>query len=282
MKKVLIAITTVSVLAASCGSAKKYNDLKNQQTDLQTKLSNAEKDLAASKINLSKSENQVASLEDKIKFLERGNEKLLQNVDNLIVISQAGTNNMKSTLDQLGKKDEYIKQLRNLQTKKDSINLAVAFNLKKVLPNGLNDEDISVNVEGTKVFISIADRLLFNSGSYQISRAAEGILKKVGQIINEYPTMDVMVEGHTDGVDVIQGSNVKDNWDLSVERSTAVVRELQSKYNVHPTRLIAAGRGEYAPLKDNNTPANRAANRRTKIIIMPKLDEFFDLLKAKE
>lgn len=275
MKKVLILIVSVSLLATSCVSKKKYTDL---QTELGDKLANTEKALADSKTDLSAAENKVASLEDRIKFLEKGNEKYLENVDNLIAMSKSATENMRSTLSQLQQKDEYIKYIQEANSKKDSINLAVAFNLKKILPNGLNDEDISVNIEGTKVFISIADKLLFNSGSYKISKRAEAILKKVGAVVNEYPNMDVMVEGHTDDKLVIEGAAVKDNWDLSVQRSAAVVRELQSKYDVLPERLIAAGRSQYAPIADNSTAENRSKNRRTKIIIMPKLDEFFELL----
>ncbi|GGF64884.1 OmpA/MotB family protein [Wenyingzhuangia marina] len=275
MKKVLILIVSVSLLATSCVSKKKYTDL---QTELGDKLANTEKALADSKTDLSAAENKVASLEDRIKFLEKGNEKYLENVDNLIAMSKSATENMRSTLSQLQQKDEYIKYIQEANSKKDSINLAVAFNLKKILPNGLNDEDISVNIEGTKVFISIADKLLFNSGSYKISKRAEAILKKVGAVVNEYPNMDVMVEGHTDDKLVVEGAAVKDNWDLSVQRSAAVVRELQSKYDVLPERLIAAGRSQYAPIADNSTAENRSKNRRTKIIIMPKLDEFFELL----
>ncbi|MDO3694114.1 OmpA family protein [Wenyingzhuangia sp. chi5] len=275
MKKVLILIVSVSLLATSCVSKKKYTDL---QTELGDKLATTEKALADSKVDLGAAENKVASLEDRIKFLEKGNEKYLENVDNLIAMSKSATENMRSTLSQLQQKDEYIKYIQEANSKKDSINLAVAFNLKKILPNGLNDEDISVNIEGTKVFISIADKLLFNSGSYKISKRAEAILKKVGAVVNEYPNMDVMVEGHTDDKLVVEGAAVKDNWDLSVQRSAAVVRELQSKYDVLPERLIAAGRSQYAPIADNSTAENRSKNRRTKIIIMPKLDEFFELL----
>lgn len=275
MKKVLILIVSVSLLATSCVSKKKYTDL---QTELGEKLATTEKDLSASKTDLGISANEIAALKDRIAFLEKGNEKYLENVDNLIAMSKSATENMRSTLSQLAQKDEYIKYIQEANSKKDSINLAVAFNLKKILPNGLNDEDISVNIEGTKVFISIADKLLFNSGSYKISKRAEAILKKVGAVVNEYPNMDVMVEGHTDNKSVVNGASVKDNWDLSVQRSASVVRELQSKYDVLPARLIAAGRSEYAPIADNDTDANRSKNRRTKIIIMPKLDEFFELL----
>ncbi|MDB4297479.1 OmpA family protein [Flavobacteriaceae bacterium] len=282
MKKVLILVATVSVLATSCISKKQYTDLQNEQTQLQDKLASAEKELSASKVDLSKTENEIASLEDKIKFLEKGNDKYLTLVEDVIAVSKSDSDNMKSTLTQLKKKDEYIKHIQALQSKKDSINLAVAFNLKKVLPNGLNDEDISVNIEGTKVFISIADKLLFNSGSYKISNRANGILKKVATVVNEYPDMDVMVEGHTDNKLMKEESNIKDNWELSVQRASSVVRTLASDYAVAESRLIAAGRAQFAPVAENDTAANRSKNRRTKIIIMPKLSEFSGLLNAAE
>ncbi|MDO6736443.1 OmpA family protein [Wenyingzhuangia sp. 2_MG-2023] len=282
MKKVLILIVSVSLVATSCVSKKKYSDLQTEQASIQSKLASAQKNLSASTVDLGKAENEISALKDRIQFLEKGNSKYLENVDNLIAMSKSATENMRQTLSQLQQKDEYIKYIREANSKKDSINLAVAFNLKKILPGGLNDEDISVNIEGTKVFISIADKLLFNSGSYRISKRAESILKKVGAVVNEYPNMDVMVEGHTDDKLVKEGASVKDNWDLSVQRSAAVVRELQTKYDVLPARLIAAGRSQYAPVVENSSAENRSKNRRTKIIIMPKLDEFFELLDGEK
>ncbi len=282
MKKVLILIVSVSLVATSCVSKKKYTDLQADQAALQDKLASSQKTLSASKLDLGKAENDVASLEDRIKFLEKGNDKYLENVDNLIAVSKSATENMKETLSQLQKKDDYIKYIKEANSRKDSINLAVAFNLKKILPGGLNDNDISVNIEGTKVFISIANKILFNSGSYRISKRATSILKKVGTVVNEYPNMDVMVEGHTDDKIVVKGAAVKDNWDLSVQRAASVVRELQTKYDVLPSRLIAAGRSQFTPVVENNSAANRSKNRRTKIIIMPKLDEFFELLDSEK
>lgn len=282
MKKILVIILTVSLFATSCTSKKRYTDLQTDRVELNEQLANSKKDLEASKIDLGRAENLIASLEDRIKFLEKGNNKYLENVDNLIAVSRSATENMKETLSQLQKKDDYIKYIKQANDRKDSINLAVAFNLKKVLPSGLNDDDISVNIEGTKVFISIADKLLFNSGSSKISKRASGILKKVGTVVNEYPNMDVMVEGHTDNQKVVAGAPFKDNWELSTQRAAAVVRELQAEYDVLPSRLIAAGRAEFAPVAENNNSVNRSKNRRTKVVIMPKLDEFFELLDAEK
>ncbi len=275
MKNLVILGTTCVLSLTSCVSKKKFIDIQSKFTDTYQEYSDC-------KVNLKTAENQIAQLQSRINQLEQGNNKHLENVDNLILMSKSATENMKETLTQLQKKDDYIKHIQEVNSKKDSINLAVAFNLKKVLPNGLNDEDISVNVEGTRVFISIADKLLFDSGSYEISPRANAILKKVGSVVNEYPNMDVMVEGHTDDQQLLKGASVKDNWELSVQRSAAVVRELQGKYGVLPDRLIAAGRAEFAPIVENTDAKSRAKNRRTKIIVMPKLDEFFELLGDKE
>jgi chemotaxis protein MotB len=222
----------------------------------------------------------VASLKDKIDYLMKGNEKALEFVDNLTILSKSASENVKETLNQLSKKDAYIQHIQEVNSQRDSINLAVAFNLKKVLNNGLNDDDIQVNIEKTVVYISIADKLLFKSGSYQVSSRANSILKKVAEVVNAQPEMDVIVEGHTDSK-TIKTDVLDDNWDLSVKRATSIVRILQNDFEVTPARLIASGRSSYQPLVDNDSPENMAKNRRTKIIIMPKLDQFFELLDAK-
>ncbi|WP_152285813.1 OmpA/MotB family protein [Flavicella marina] len=279
MKK-LIALSTVCVLLlGSCVSKKKYTDLQNQNNNTNQELATAKSDLNNSSNDLAKEQAKNAALEDKIDYLLKGNEKTLEFVDNLTVISKSASENVKETLDQLSKKDEYIKQIQSANSKRDSINLAVAFNLKKVLDDGLNDEDIQVNIEKTVVYISINDKLLFNSASYTVSSKAKNILQKVADVINAQPEMDVMVEGHTDSR-TINTEILEDNWDLSVKRATSVVRELQNKYSVAPERLIAAGRSSYEPLVENNSAANRSKNRRTKIIIMPKLDQFLELLET--
>lgn len=280
MKK-LIALTSICVLLlSSCVSKKKYTDLQNANNETNQELTSAKSDLSNSSNDLSKEQAKNVALEDKIDYLLKGNEKTLEFVDNLTVISKSASDNVKETLAQLGKKDEYIQHIQNANSKRDSINLAVAFNLKKVLDDGLNDEDIQVSIEKTVVYISINDKLLFNSGSYTISNRAKKILQKVADVVNERPEMDVMVEGHTDSR-TINTDELADNWDLSVKRATSVVRTLQSNYKVAPERLIAAGRSSYVPLVANTSSANRSKNRRTKIIIMPKLDQFLELLEEK-
>ena len=152
--------------------------------------------------------------------------------------------------------------------------------LTKELAKGIQDEDITIDVEKTVVYITIADKLLFNSGSSTVSERAKEILGKVATVIETRPNMEVMVEGYTDDVP-INRADIKDNWDLSVSRATAVVRVLQNDHGVDPKRLVAAGRSEYLPLTSNDTAAGRAANRRTRIVILPKLEEFFEILEQK-
>lgn len=281
MKKVILLLSVISLLASSCVSKKQFTELQNQNSKNLEELAIAKKQLADTSSELDKEQNKIVSLEDKIKYLLKGNEKTLEFVDNLTVLSKSASENVKATLTQLNKKDEYIRHIQAVNSRRDSINLAVAFNLKKVLNNGLNDDDIQVNIEKTIVYISIADKLLFKSGSYKVSSRATNILKKVAEVINAQPEMDVMVEGHTDSK-TIKTEVLDDNWDLSVKRSTSIIRILQNEFEVAPERLIAAGRSSYVPLVENDTPENMAKNRRTKIIIMPKLDQFFDLLDSKQ
>jgi len=281
MKKLIGLFSVVAILLSSCVSKKQFTALQNAHSKTEQELESTQSSLSKTANELDKEKTKVLSLKDKIKYLLKGNEKTLEFIDNLTVLSKSASENVKETLSQLSKKDEYIQHIQSVNSKRDSINLAVAFNLKKVLNNGLNDDDIQVTIEKTVVYISIADKLLFKSGSYEISSRASSILKKVAEVINEQPEMDVIVEGHTDSKILIEKENLNDNWDLSVKRATSIVRVLQNEYEVAPERLIAAGRSSYVPLVENDSPENMAKNRRTKIIIMPKLDQFFELLDAK-
>jgi chemotaxis protein MotB len=192
-------------------------------------------------------------------------------------LSQSASDNIKETLSQLEKKDKYIHLLQAAKTKADSINLALAVNLKGVLKDGIEDDDVDVKVDKTVVFINLSDKMLFQSGSADLTPKASAVLGNIAKIIESRPELEVMVEGYTDNVP-IKNDCMSDNWDLSVKRSTSVVRLLQSNFKVNPNRLIAAGRGEYNTLASNDTEAGRATNRRTRIIILPKIDQFYDLL----
>ena len=273
MKKIFFGIVMLSVLLTSCVSSKKYADLEAQQTKTQQELVDAKADLQSCLVD----KDHLLELNQSLKDDKA---RSIQQVDNLTVLTQSSSDNIKEVIAQLSEKDKYINGVRDAMTKKDSINLALAFQLKKDLAAGIQDEDIQIDVEKTVVYISIADKMLFKSGSATVSDRAKEVLGKVATVVNSKPEMEVQVEGYTDNVP-INTKNMKDNWDLSVARATSVVRVLQNDFAVAPSRLIAAGRSEYVPLATNDTAEGRSTNRRTRIVILPKLEEFFDILEQK-
>ncbi len=220
---------------------------------------------------------QIQDLKDQISDFKVQRDKQVTQVGDLTVLSQSANENIKETLRQLEGKDKYIHLIQAARTKTDSINLALAINLKQVLNQGITDNDINVKVDKTVVFINLSDKMLYQSGSSRLTVRANEVLGKVAQIIKSRPGLEVMIEGYTDNIP-IRNSCMQDNWDLSVQRATAVVRLLQNNHGIDPNRLIAAGRGQYNTLADNSTVEGRATNRRTRIIILPKLDQFYDLL----
>ena len=195
----------------------------------------------------------------------------------MATLSTKGAQNIEKALESIKEKDLKISRMQDALTKKDSVTLALVTSIKSSV--GVSDPDIEVNVEKGVVFISIADKLLFKSGSYTVSDKAKSVLAKVAKIINDKPTFECMVEGHTDNVPYIGNGVLIDNWDLSVKRSTAIVRVLTKDLGVKPAQLIAAGRSEYIPLVQNNTAENRGVNRRTRIVILPKIDEFYEMIE---
>ena len=286
MKKILLSLAVIFLLG-SCVTKKEYAALESTHQKTKDELLAVKANLTKCLIETEKNQSlstsyksKITDLEVTVKELQKDKRKTLEFVDNLTVLTKGANDNIKETLIQLSKKDQYIKYIRKAMTKKDSLNLAVAFHLKKELKEGLDDEDIEINVEKTVVFISISDKLLFKSGSYNVTDKAYGVLEKVATVVNGQPNMDVMIEGHTDSKS-IKTEFLQDNWDLSAKRATSIARILQYKYKVTPGRLIAAGRSSYVPLAPNDSEANMAKNRRTKIIIMPRLDQFFDLLEEK-
>lgn len=286
MKKVVLLVA-FALIASSCASKKdlealqsKYNKSQQEVVDLKANLQKCLIDKKENVTNVSGLEGKVDILENQIKDLKLDKAQSLKQVENLTVLTQSASNNIKEVVAQLSEKDKYINGIRSAMTKKDSINLAVAFHLKKELDAGIQDQDIQIDVEKTVVYISIADKLLFRSGSSSVSEKAKAVLGKVAKVVASRPEMEVQVEGYTDNVP-ISSAGVKDNWDLSVKRATSVVRVLQNDFNIDPKRLIAAGRSEYVPLESNDTVEGRATNRRTRIVILPKLEEFFDILEQK-
>ncbi len=228
---------------------------------------------------ISKTE-QVADLKEQLEDCKKLRDKQLTQVGDLTVLTQAANDNIKETLSQLQMKDKYINLLQAAKTKADSINLALAVNLKGVLKNGLEDGDVDIKVDKTVVMINISDKVLFKSGSSDLSSKAGEVLANIAKIIESRPELEVMIEGYTDNVPM-KSNCLQDNWDLSVKRATTVVRYLQTTNNINPNRLIAAGRGEFNALTANDTPENKATNRRTRIILMPKINEFYELLNPK-
>jgi chemotaxis protein MotB len=212
-------------------------------------------------------------------FLKENNTNVLGQLKDLSVLSATQAESVKKSLENLGSKDAYIQDLQSAMSRKDSLNMALVMNLKSALSD-VNDKDVNIQVEKGVVFISISDKLLFESGSSSVSKGAMAVLGKVAAVLNANPQLDILVEGHTDSVP-IKNACVVDNWDLSAKRATSVTRILQNNYNIDPVRMTAGGKSQYTPLVSNDTPEGRAANRRTRIVILPQLDQFFKLLEKK-
>ena len=274
MKKISLILVS-AILFSSCVSKKDFAALQSEKTKTQAQLSIVKGNLQKCLIE---QDEKLFALTEQIKYLQADKKNALKQVENLTVLTQSSSDNIKTVFAQLSEKDKYINGVREAMTQKDSLNLAIKYHLTRNLTQGIQDEDIEVNVEKTVVFISISDKLLFKSGSYNVTDGAYTVLEKIAKVINDQPQMEVMIEGHTDTTP-IKRDIIQDNWDLSALRATSITRILQYKFGVKPNRLIAAARSQYIPLVSNDTPENRAKNRRTKIIIMPKLNQFFDLLE---
>lgn len=275
MKKLLILAVCSSLAFTSCVSKKKYAELEAQQKETQDLLNTATVKLNDCLAERAASTARAKELEERLADLKKTNADLIQSSKELTMLTSKGATNLEKSLESLKEKDMKITRLQDALNKKDSVTLALVTSLKKEV--GINDPDIEVNVEKGVVYISLSDKVIFKSGSYQISNRASEILGKVAKVINGKPEFEAMVEGHTDNVPYSNGL-LLDNWDLSVKRATAIVRELQ-KLGVNPSRLIAAGRADYVPLVPNDTAENRATNRRTRILVLPKIDQFYDMIE---
>ena len=272
------ALASTKEMLSKCEDEKamlegQISDLQKQLQDSNSKLKKAQDDLAAANVKLK-------SMEDQLMILKNTNNSLIDQLNNLQVISKTGAESIKRSIDAINSQSQYIKDLTQQMQYKDSVNLALALNLKRSLSD-FNDNDVNIEVKKGVVYVSLSDNMLFKSGSAVINSNAGVVLGKIATIINDHQELDILVEGHTDNVPIATEC-VSDNWDLSAKRATAVVRTLQSKYKVDPSRMTAGGRSEYAPKDDNKSAAGRASNRRTEIIILPKLDQFFELNKAPE
>lgn len=270
MKKVILGLSVVALTLTSCGTKKKIAALEAQNKECQDLLNST-----TIKLNLCLSEKEA--LQKQNDYLKQNNSDLINNQKELTMLTTKGAQNLEKSLESLKEKDLKITRLQDALTRKDSVTLALVTSLKSSV--GISDPDIEVNVEKGVVFISIADKLLFKSGSYVVSDKAKEVLAKVAKVINSRPTFECMVEGHTDNVPFTGNAILVDNWDLSVKRSTAIVRVLTKDLGVKPSQLIAAGRGEFIPLVENNTVDNRSKNRRTRIVVLPKIDEFYEMIE---
>ena len=269
MKK--FALILLSGLAlTSCVSNKKFRALQDQ-------LKSTEDLLNTATIKLNSCLKDKELLQSNNELLRKNNDGLLTNLGNMTMLSQKGADNLERSLESIKEKDLTIRNLRDAVTRRDSINLALVQSLKGVLGN-LDDEDITVQVDKGVVDVSISDKMLFSSGSYNVTPRAREVLGKVAKVVNNKPDFEFMVEGHTDNVP-IKNNCIRNNWDLSVLRATAVVNILQSDFGVAPSRMTAAGRGEYVPVTSNATPEGRAINRRTRIVVLPKLDQFYNMIE---
>ena len=275
MKKVAV-IALIGVLIASCVSQKKYTELEELQQNTKSLLDATTVKLNSCNEEKEAAEASLASFREQNKFLQANNQDLINNIGNLTTLSKKGAENLEKSLESMQEKDLRIRTMQEAMTKKDSVTLALVTSLKGVLGN-MSDEDIQINVEKGVVYVSISDKLLFRSGSHTVTKRAKEVLGKVAKVVNDKPELEFMVEGHTDNVP-IKLDDISDNWDLSVKRATAVIRILQNDFDVAPERMTAAGRSYYMPVSDNDTAANRAKNRRTRIVVLPKIDQFYDLI----
>lgn len=286
MKQTIFLLFIVVLFgAASCGTSKKmlaeqakYARLDSFYTQVQTDLRACRDTGDAETRRRAQLQSELDAANRQLALLKENNNTMVNQLKDLSVISSSQAESIKKSLDNIGSKDTYIQDLQRAMARKDSVNMALVMNLKGAL-NDINDQDIQIKVEKSAVFISISDKLLFKSGSYDVSGRASDVLGKVAQVLNSKPDIEFLVEGHTDNVP-IKNNCIQDNWDLSTKRATAIVRILQNQFKIDPKRMTAGGRSEFLPLMANDSPEGKAANRRTRIVILPQLDQFFKLLET--
>jgi chemotaxis protein MotB len=272
----ILALLVTAVLGQSCVSSKKYKELdanytqlQNSTRDLSVKYQTSEQALAVANSRNKSLEEQIAQQKNNVVALQDALNKCLNS-------SSQGNVNISKLVDEINSSNRYIQQLVNAKNKSDSLNMVLTNNLTRSL-SAQETQDVDVKVLKGVVYISLSDNMLYKSGSYEVSDKAGATLSKIAKIITDYSTYDVLIEGNTDNVPISQ-KNIRNNWDLSALRASSVVQALQTTYQVDPKRLTAGGRGEYNPIADNSTPTGKAQNRRTQIIITPKLDQFMDLI----
>ena len=277
MKKFLILVACSSLFLTSCVSNKEHAALEAKQKTTQDLLNTATvklNDCLSDRSGLSAENN---ALKSHVATLNATNGDLINQIGDFTDLTIKGASNLEKSLESMKQKDVTINKLRDAITRRDSVNLALVQSLKGVLGD-MSDTDIEINVEKGVVFVSISDKLLFKSGSINVSGKAKEVLGKIAMVVNNKPDFEFLVEGHTDSK-TISTNCIKDNWDLSVLRATTVVRILQDDFGVSPARMTAGGRSQYVPKSANETAEGRAANRRTRIVILPKLDQFYTMIE---
>jgi chemotaxis protein MotB len=277
MKRISLVLL-VTILMTACVSKKKYLALEHENGEVKSALTKTQFEKEELEAKFAIIEARVEAFNSKINTLTQDNDVKMEAVGNVAVISNETKKQMRKTLANVDQA-----KLSQATTLKDSMNLAVSYNLKKSLDTSTlnDDEDISIDIDETVVMISISDKMLFDTASYRVSSKANNILQKLANVINSEPSIEVMVEGHTDAR-TINTDRIADNWDLSVLRATSVVRALTTKYKVAPEKLIAAGRSSYLPVAGNDSKENRSKNRRTRIVILPNINKFFALMATNE
>lgn len=258
------------MLLTSCVSKKQYAALEAKNKETQDLLNTCT-------VKLNSCLEEKAGLKATVDGLKDQNLNLISQSKDMTVLTTKGAENIEKALESIKEKDLKISRMQDALTKKDSVTLAVVTSLKASV--GISDPDIEINVEKGVVFISIADKLLFKSGSYDVTDKAKGVLAKVAKVVNDKPDFECMVEGHTDDDSFRPNAVLLDNWDLSVKRSTAIIRVLTKDLGVNPAQLIAAGRSSYIPLVANDSAENKARNRRTRIVVLPKIDQFYEMIE---
>jgi len=285
MKMKFLIYLLAFILIESCVSSRKYKEQVNQanqekmaHTTTKEDLSKCSNTVIADEKKIAELQAELALMQDQNAFLKQNNNQALKQLENLSVISSSQAESIKKSMENMGMKDNMIFSLQASLAQRDSLNMALVMNLKGAIGN-LDDKDINIKVDKGVVYIDISDKMLFKSGSYNITDKASEVLGKVALVLKNQKDIEFMVEGHTDNVPYKRGGDLLDNWDLSVKRATAVIRVLQEKYGLNPAKMTAAGRSEYQPVNDNDSADGKAANRRTRIVILPQLDQFFKLLE---
>ncbi len=276
MKKIVTySILLILVTLSSCVSKKKFTELTSKQKNTQDLLNTATVKLNSCLEDRASATARAKALGEQLAKLHKTNSGLIQSSQSMTILTTKGAKNLEKSLESLREKDLKITRLQDALTKKDSVTLAIVTSLKSAV--GISDPDINIEVEKGVVFISIADKLLFKSGSYNVTSKAKNVLAKVAKVVKSKPDFECMVEGHTDNISYKKGVLI-DNWDLSVKRSTSIIRVLQ-EMGVNPAQLIAAGRSYHVPLVANDSRENRAINRRTRIIVLPRIDQFYEMIE---